>query len=1559
MKCYGGARENLSADKWRPKRNRRIRLFRLISGLTGVLCVVLTADASRDTLRILLQFEPPYMVMPSPEGDLAAESSRHIFILSNKETVETEWKVEETAHSAPARRVADIALGSENTLFLEQDSKSASFSQRVAGRDQERYIIQIRVGSKYGIPESSNEWVSRGVLTVKGENLSRLRKDRLNSLLAGSETPVQTQRESEPKTRSFSGPPRGLKMWIGAEGMVEITRSEIEAAGWKGVRNVDPRFLQIIGTQGEVPLYFTGESSRRFGASDRILFWADAAWETASSGHKRKDIFSSQNVYWLRLGDRHGMRLAREDGGLPSSSMKNVIHPRSFPYTQHVEENNYFLRLPDAPTRSTGDHWFYSSSIVGGEHRNFEFFLHDPDIYSQDWVEIELFGYGESKILQIHDVDLYLNNRHAGTAQWQFTEPVLIKESRFSPSFLKEGKNTLTLVNRSSAGELSKLHFDWCKVTYPRLYSGTSGSLPFAPPGGSAGSVCRFSLEGFQSPDVRVFKKDISRLWNVDVRAVVDTLGTTTYRVQFHDEIVEETARYAAVQEGHFLKPDSAVYVEDEDLSYGGADYLIVLPDDSMHTHLLQNYMEFRQSRGLLVKAVSIETIYNNFSLGMPGPRAIRGLLEAARRDWNPVPRFVLLAGDGHVSEQRHQDRVRTRALLPVPVVQTVKFGAVPSDHWFVVRGSDDPLPDMAIGRWPVRSTRELDAVIQKTLDYEQAPADAWKNRYLLIGARGHGGQDVFRIQSETLIQESMPPSLSPRRLYLGQIDASESATDSLIGMWNQGLALINFRGHGGGAVWSDDRLLTLQDVPSIQNRGRLPVVTSMTCFTADFALYSTSLGESLVLTPETGAAAFWGATGVGWVWNDYYLLEELLDIAAAQPNLTLGEAIMKAKQIYYLTYQGELARSEIYQYTLLGDPALGFAFPGRVMELDCSPRSLTRNDSVELTGQDGTGSRELTLEWALPDRSPHSVEHRSVDNNPWEQTLSLPSDFPALKGGIRVYARDPVSGFQSRGYVDFSLNSAFFSDIGPDPAEPTHRDSLRFRVRAEDAGSIQSVSCVIQAPVNDTLEAEPLANAGWYRTQKALAPVNPGTTISYYFVVKNEQGEQWESDEHTLRIPSLAWLMTREPGLSGKDSVMLECPVRNFGESSVRNLVVRFQVPLAGFTGSDTLMIEGGATERARVPFSASTGTFPVEVILDPDSNLAHVNYSNKQSTYSIETDRFNVTPGQGSLNGQETEAWVGLEGVVLCRLVRGSVAAASVLNTRLLNAGEAASVPQTGYPVMRVQFEDETTELNQPAELKWRRPREDAEARAGIYTWDRSLHRWTRVEGEADDSTFTARTHRLGLFSWMEGDDRRAPLIECYIEDQPLGSMSYVSENPRFQIILQDESGIDIHSPHTRVMLNDQPQAFSAPDSTHDPAQMVIEFQPKLAAGLHRLWVSAADVHGNTGRTEEILFQVSDRFAIQYLGNYPNPFKIQTVFVYVLTDAADRVTLKIYTVAGKLVRVFDDPDMTGADYHEVVWDGTDTWGNQVSNGVYFFSLKARGPRGQKEVTGKIAVMR
>jgi len=74
-------------------------------------------------------------------------------------------------------------------------------------------------------------------------------------------------------------------------------------------------------------------------------------------------------------------------------------------------------------------------------------------------------------------------------------------------------------------------------------------------------------------------------------------------------------------------------------------------------------------------------------------------------------------------------------------------------------------------------------------------------------------------------------------------------------------------------------------------------------------------------------------------------------------------------------------------------------------------------------------------------------------------------------------------------------------------------------------------------------------------------------------------------------------------------------------------------------------------------------------------------------------------------------------------------------------------------------------------------------------------------------------------------------------------------------------------------------------------------------------------------------------------YIGkNYPNPFNSRTKIPIVLTQSTN-IQLSVFGLNGAKVKELYSGVMV-AGLTEVVWDGTNTQGKQVSAGVYFYQL-------------------
>lgn len=114
------------------------------------------------------------------------------------------------------------------------------------------------------------------------------------------------------------------------------------------------------------------------------------------------------------------------------------------------------------------------------------------------------------------------------------------------------------------------------------------------------------------------------------------------------------------------------------------------------------------------------------------------------------------------------------------------------------------------------------------------------------------------------------------------------------------------------------------------------------------------------------------------------------------------------------------------------------------------------------------------------------------------------------------------------------------------------------------------------------------------------------------------------------------------------------------------------------------------------------------------------------------------------------------------------------------------------------------------------------------------------------------------------------------------------------------------------------------------------------------YELIVSGRDVVGNTAGAIDyhVSFKVISKSMISNLLNYPNPFTTSTAFVFTITgnEVPQNMRIQILTVTGKVVREITSAELgpihVGRNITEYKWDGTDTYGDKLANGVYLYRV-------------------
>jgi flagellar hook assembly protein FlgD len=103
-----------------------------------------------------------------------------------------------------------------------------------------------------------------------------------------------------------------------------------------------------------------------------------------------------------------------------------------------------------------------------------------------------------------------------------------------------------------------------------------------------------------------------------------------------------------------------------------------------------------------------------------------------------------------------------------------------------------------------------------------------------------------------------------------------------------------------------------------------------------------------------------------------------------------------------------------------------------------------------------------------------------------------------------------------------------------------------------------------------------------------------------------------------------------------------------------------------------------------------------------------------------------------------------------------------------------------------------------------------------------------------------------------------------------------------------------------------------------------------------------------------------VDSELKLLYVFNYPNPFSKETYFTFKLTQIPDELKIRIFTLAGRLIKEFVlmSADLR-CDFNRILWNGRDQDGDKIANGVYLYKIVTSKNGSSTSVTQKLAVIR
>ncbi len=364
-----------------------------------------------------------------------------------------------------------------------------------------------------------------------------------------------------------------------------------------------------------------------------------------------------------------------------------------------------------------------------------------------------------------------------------------------------------------------------------------------------------------------------------------------------------------------------------------GADYLIISHSDFLNE--ITPLATYRANQGMRVKVVDVQDIYDEFNGGVFDPTSIQRFLAHAYSDWiAPAASYVLLVGDGHYDFKNYYGDSGPNYIPPFLGEFDPWIGETASDNRFVTISGEDNLADMYIGRLPANNATETSAMVNKTLFYEQNPAQGdWDTRLTFVADNADAGGN-FPALSDNISDHLLPPDYLVDKIYYGlppytSVDETRAAILSAL---NQGRLILSFVGHGSVQFWASENLLSVNSIDSLTNIGKYPFFAPMTCAEGYFLFPKAtgfdypSLAESLVRATEKGAIGSFSPAGFGLASGHDILAEGLYQGFFSYGLIQFGAATTFAK--YYLDANGGGYYDLIDTYNLLGDPATKLKIP-------------------------------------------------------------------------------------------------------------------------------------------------------------------------------------------------------------------------------------------------------------------------------------------------------------------------------------------------------------------------------------------------------------------------------------------------------------------------------------------------------------------------------------------------------------------------------------------------------------------------------------------------------
>ncbi|HEX7367709.1 MAG TPA: type IX secretion system sortase PorU [Pelobium sp.] len=798
-------------------------------------------------------------------------------------------------------------------------------------------------------------------------------------------SPLKTQSNVVSSTRVYQNASvlaSGLwyKIAVKEEGVYKIDYAFLKKMGLD-VDKVNPKNIRIYGNGGamlpqqnsatriddlkENAIQVIGETDGKFDNDDYCLFYnpGNTLWKLGPEKkfEHQQNVYTDSSYYYLNFDIGAGKRIAEQAVSLQQANFNS----NSYDDHQLYEKDLYSLITASL---KSGRNWF-GEDFEFNSSRNFDFnvggLVPNTPVFVKTRMAIRSNAASSAKV-SINNQAFYNLNASALPLNFE-TDYAVATEAAGSLNNL--GGNTVSVnIGYNKNSSVANAWLDYIELNCSRSYSLTNGYLSFRDLNSvSNGSVSKFNLGGL-SADAKVW--DVSDVTSPVAQKLTTEAGN--YSFVSNTPVLKE---FIAFEPSAVKIPVALGKLANQNLhGLSQADFLIVTAPEFFSE--AQRLAEFRKNtQGLSYQVVTTNQVYNEFSSGKKDATAIRDFVkmfyDRAGGNTAALPKFLLLFGKGSFDNKGIKFKENSFVVTYQSQNSLSPTASYTSDDYFALLDDDEGefpedytsspgLLDIAVGRIPAKNPDDAKNVVDKLINYSSvASFGDWRNQVAIVADDEDNNLHLNQAEANADLITQRNKNFNIDKIYLDAFRQESAAggtsypqvNEAINQKINGGTLLINYTGHGGEGGWAQERVLTLKDISSWQNKNRLAVIFTATC---SFSRWDdpevVSGGELSLIQKDNGVPSIFSTTRIVFSSFNFDLnqsfLKALFNPANQNKSVSFGEIFKEAKN----NNVGGLNINS-RNFTLLGDPTALFPIPINGITTTAFPDTLKAGQKVKIEG--------------------------------------------------------------------------------------------------------------------------------------------------------------------------------------------------------------------------------------------------------------------------------------------------------------------------------------------------------------------------------------------------------------------------------------------------------------------------------------------------------------------------------------------------------------------------------------------------------------------------------